>query len=390
MKVLLKERVSPTLHDFPYGGEKRKCYHQWIVNVTPAGREQCIHSCLYCYARDAIYSVRDPGGMIVYGNLAAIIDKELSKLELCPPLSISNVTDPCQEVPELRLAVKELVEVLCKWGVSYHIVTKGDPSFLEEVSGFPGNGNFFLAVSIEGPPEVLDLLSPAAPVYEKRLQAVRWASRLGLDCEVRLDPAIVPLWQALYGESFEERAAALFRDFAAAGALHIVSSTGRFNAAGLARLENLLALVPEFKKQTLRRHYFFDRSQAASGYMLSLRSRTDFHLLMRQIAEDEGMTYAVCQELDAQVADSPDLEHCERFRMPFSRRSSASSFEPIAGCTSYCHVTCKDAEVPPCGRPELAYPQPYSPSLLKARGKQQRLEGWAPIKGLPNVEGPDE
>ncbi|OFW56888.1 MAG: hypothetical protein A2Y75_06910 [Candidatus Solincola sediminis] len=371
----MKDRVSPTLHDFPYRGERRKCYHQWIVNVTPAGREQCIHSCLYCYARDAVYSVKDPAGLIIYRNLASLIERELGKLELCPPLSISNVTDPCQEVPQLRHAVKKLVEVLCKWGVAYHLVTKGDPSFLDEVKGFPGTGNFFLALTIEGPEEVLRLLSPAAPLYEKRLQALRWASSRGLACEVRLDPVIVPIWRTFYGRDMEERMHVLFHDFADAGAKHIVSSTGRFSAATLTRLDSLLAAMPGFKGETLRSDYFFDRSRCASGYMLKPRSRSDFHLAAKNLAEGLGMTYAVCQELDAGVADSVGLEHCERFHMPFSRRTAPFSFEPIAGCTSNCHVTCKGLQTPPCGRPELALPQPYHPAMLRPGRVQQSLPG---------------
>ncbi len=362
---MLAERKSPTLHDFPYRGEKRKCYHQWIVNVTPAGREQCLHSCLYCYARDAVYSVKEPEGMVVYSNLASMVDKELWKLELCPPVSISNVTDPCQEVPELRRAVSELVEVLCRWGVSYHVITKGDPSFLEEASGFPGHGNFFLSVTIEGPPEVLRLLSPAAPSYDKRLQALEWAAGLGLQCEVRLDPVILPIWRVLYGGGFDETAHALLRDFSAAGASHVVSSTGRFNAAALTRLDEVMEQITGYPGGSLRASYSFDRSRTAPGYMLTLEERTAFHCAMRDMAHAEGMTYAVCQELDAVVADSPGLEHCERFHLPFSRRTSPDSFEAVPGCTSYCHVTCRDTDVPPCGRPELALPQPYKPSALK-------------------------
>jgi DNA repair photolyase len=371
MKVLLADRKSPTLHDFPYRGEKRKCYHQWIVNMTPAGREQCIHSCLYCYARDAVYSLRDPGGMIIYGNLASVIEGELRKLELCPPLSISNVTDPCQDVPELRRSVSEVVEVLCAWGVSFHIVTKGDPSFLEAVSAFPGYSKFFLAVTIEGPPEILKLLSPAAPSYEERLQTLRWASGLGLQCEVRLDPVILPLWKAVYGEDPCEKARGLFADFARAGAAHMVSSTGRFNAAALARLEELMVGIPRRQARSLRASYPFDRSRPAPGYMLEMRDRTAFHSAMRELAHEEGMSYAVCQELDSEVADTPGLEHCERFHLPFSRRSGPDSFEAIPGCTAYCHRSCRGLAAPPCGRPELARPQPYKPSVLKSKGRQQ-------------------
>ncbi len=359
------ERRSPTLHDFPYRGEGRKCYHKWIVNVTPPGREHCVHSCLYCYARDAVYSRRGGSGMAVYSNLASVVERELSRLELCPPVSISNVTDPCQEVPELRRAVKELVETLAGWGASYHIITKGDPSFLSEVEGFPGRGRFFLAVTIEGPPDVLKRLSPRAPAYADRIAALRWASSLGLPALVRLDPVIPPLWRALYGEAWRERARELLADCASAGAGHVVSSTGRFSKATLARLRELTGAVSPLEADTLGFEYRYDRGYTSSGYMLLHPLRLAFHREMREAAAGLGMTYAVCQELAASEADTPDLIHCEAFAMPFSRRVGPREFAPIPGCTANCHATCPDAANPPCGRPGLTQAQPYSPSLLK-------------------------
>ncbi len=250
MDTISRDRRSPTLHDFPYRGERRKCYHKWIVNVTPPGRGNCLHDCLYCYARDAVYSRRREEGMVVYANLASVVENELGKLELCPPLSISNITDPCQEVPELRQAVRELVEVLVEWGVSFHVITKGDPSFLSGIRGFPGKGRFFLAVTIEGPPQVLDFVSPLAPPYESRLEALRWAHSLGLPVQVRFDPVIPPLWQALYGADWMDRAAEVLADCAAAGAQHVVSSTGRFTAATRKAITTLLQGVPGLMSQT--------------------------------------------------------------------------------------------------------------------------------------------
>jgi len=367
MKITVRERRSPTLHDFPYRGEGRKCYHKWIVNVTPPGKEQCLHACLYCYARDAIYSRRHEEGMVVYSNLASVVERELSRMELCPPISISNVTDPCQEVPQLRRAVKELVGVLVAWGASFHVITKGDPSFLEEVPGFPGPGRFFLAVTVEGPPEVLDVLSPQAPAYGQRLAALRWAASRGLPALVRLDPVIPPLWRALYGEEWLERAWDLLKDCASAGAAHVVGSTGRLTRSTLARLRELARGLSARDAAALARDYAYDRSYTSGGYMLRHPLRLDFHLAMRAAACELGMTYAVCQELSADEADTPGLPHCEAFAMPFSRRVGPGELAPIPGCTANCHATCPDPDAPPCGRPELAVPLPYRPSFLKMR-----------------------
>ena len=385
MKVLSRERRSPTLHDFPYRGEKRKCYHKWIVNVTPPGRGHCLHSCLYCYARDAVYSRGDEGGLVVYSNLASLVERELAGLQLCPPLSISNVTDPCQDVPELRAAVRDLVAVLVRWGVSFHVITKGDPSFLEAVEGFPGGGRFFLAVTIEGPPEVLELVSPEAPGYGKRLESLRWASSLGLPAEVRLDPVIPPLWRALYGKGWLDRVDGVLEDCASAGAGHVVSSTGRFTQSTLAALRRLVDRASLAEGTRLEEEYSFDRSCTSSGYMLRPDRRRAFHLRIRAAAGNAGMTYAVCQELGTGEADTPGLPHCEAFPMPFSRRIGHRSFEPIPGCSANCHVSCSSLENPPCARPELAHPEPYKPSMLKLPRKNPTPAGGA----VSSIFGPN-
>ncbi|RJP28286.1 MAG: hypothetical protein C4536_12710 [Actinobacteria bacterium] len=367
MNVILRERRSPTLHDFPYRGERRKCYHKWIINVTPPGRENCRHNCLYCYARDAVYSRGAEDGAVVYSNLPALVEKELTGLELCPPVSISNATDPCQDLPELRGAVKGLVEVLIDWGVSFHVITKGDPSFLAQAMGFPGTGRFFLAVTIEGPPDVLAVLSPQAPAYESRLEALRWAASLGLPVQVRLDPVIPPLWRALYGEVWIEKAVEVLAEFAAAGAGHVVCSTGRFTAATRNALSETVLGISKREEAGLGREYVYDRSYTSSGYMLRHDLRLALHRALRGAAQECGMTYAVCQELEAGEADTPGLPHCEAYSMPFSRRVGEREFAPITSCTANCHAGCAGIATPPCGRPELVSAQPYKPSLLRLK-----------------------
>jgi len=329
--------------------------------------QHCRHACLYCYARDAFYSRGPEKGMVVYSDLASVVAGELDRLELCPPVSISNVTDPCQDVPALRRAVTELVEVLVEWGVSFHVITKGDPSFLSQARGFPGTGRFFLAVTIEGPPEILAALSPRAPAYESRLDALRWASSLGLPALVRLDPVIPPLWRALYGDLWMEKALGVLTDCAAAGAGHVVSSTGRFSAATRSALAELEQDISPRGESSLPGDYTYDRSYTSSGYMLRHDRRLAFHRALCSAARERGMTYAVCQELEAVEADSPGLPHCEAYEMPFSRRAGEREFAPIPGCTANCHQGCAGLACPPCGRPELVAAEPYKPSLLRRK-----------------------
>jgi len=100
-QVKLISKKGSTLHDYPYSTPGRKCPHFWIINVTPPGPAHCIHRCLYCYARQAIYSDYS-AQTLVYNNLPELVERDLKRISLCPPISISNVSDPCQPIPELR------------------------------------------------------------------------------------------------------------------------------------------------------------------------------------------------------------------------------------------------------------------------------------------------
>jgi len=52
---------------------------------------------------------------------------------------------------------------------------------------------------------------------------------MGMDIVIRLDPVLVHLFQALYGDSWFEKVAGLVDVFAAIGARHVTASTGRLS-----------------------------------------------------------------------------------------------------------------------------------------------------------------
>ena len=123
--IKLIDKKGSTLHDYPYSTPARKCPHFWIINVTPPGPAHCVHRCLYCYAREAIYSNRS-ADTLIYRNLPELVEKDLKRISLCPPISISNVSDPCQPIPELRAEVKRLIKLLMDYGVAFALTTKGE------------------------------------------------------------------------------------------------------------------------------------------------------------------------------------------------------------------------------------------------------------------------
>jgi DNA repair photolyase len=375
--VSLVIKKTSTFHDWPYFGPKRKCFHAWIVNLTPPGPDHCIHDCVYCYARHAVYTrvkrgadgavVRGP--LEVYSNLPEMIERDLDRIRLCPPFSISNTTDPCQAVPEVRGQTRRIVEMLVKRGPSFSITTKGDPSFLLDIDGFSGHLGKFVAVTIEGPDDVLRLLSPGAPSYERRLGAVRNMAGEKVPVIVRLDPVMLHLWRALYGEDWKGRLSAIMREFRDAGAVHVVTSTGRLSKGAplpsmFQKLQSMVRGISPKEAERMEGDYEYSREYTSEGYLLRKPLRMDFHRLARAEAEKSGMTYATCQETAASETDTPGIPHCEGVGLPFTLKSADGLFWPVEGCAANCHVECRGT-TPACGRRTLVTDAPLRLAALR-------------------------
>jgi len=366
--VKLTTKKGSTFHDFPYSHPERKCIHCWIINVTPAGPNQCIHNCIYCYAREAIYSNYSED-MLVYDNLPELVGKDLKKLDLCPPISLSNVSDPCQDIPELKREVRRLIGLLMDHGVSFFITTKGDPRFLLELPGFIEYKPKFVAITIEGTAEVLRLLSPGAPSFDQRIAAAAGLSGTGVDTVIRLDPVFVHLFQALYGECWFEEIARLINVFAAVGAKHVVAGAGRLSkkrspsggykgTSTWQRVYDVIRGQSPLAAGKFEQEYIYETHWSGGGYRLRKDLRLAFHRRVRELVEAKGMTYATCQELPARESDSAGIPHCEGLPLPFARKQAGGRFQPVPGCTANCQLSCRELSHPPCGQDELASCEP--------------------------------
>jgi len=375
VSVKLIAKKGSTFHDFPYSHPERKCFHCWIINVTPAGPNQCVHDCIYCYAREAIYSNYSEDTLI-YNNLPELVEKDLKKLTLCPPISLSNISDPCQDIPELKREVKRLIRLLMDYGVSFFITTKGDPSFLLELPGFIEYKPKFIAITIEGTPEVLGLLSPGAPSFDVRVAAAGKLSNMGIDIVIRLDPVLVHLFQALYGDSWFEKIAGLLDVFAAVGARHVTASTGRLSrkrspsdghegTSIWQRIYKVLYTQSPLAAKKFEQEYIYEAHWSGGGYRLRKDLRLGFHRKVKELVEARGMTYATCQELSAEESDSPGIPHCEGLPLPFARKQADGRFKPVSGCTANCHVSCRGLSSPPCGQAELISCEPLRLKKLR-------------------------
>ena len=373
MAIKLIARKSSTFHDFPYASPDRKCFHCWIINVTPPGPNQCLHNCIYCYAREAIYSNYSEHALI-YNNLPELVERDLKKLTLCPPISLSNVSDPCQDIPELKVEVKRLVQLLMDYGVSFFITTKGDPSFLLELPGFIGYMPKLIAITLEGTPDILKLLSPGAPPFHARVATVRKLSDLGIDTIIRFDPIFIHLFQALYGNQWFDKIAKLIDIFASTGARHIITSTGKLSkkhslihkdTSTWQRVYEVIHNQSPLAAKTFEQEYNYEINWSGGGYRLRKDLRLDFHHKLRNLVESRGMTYATCQELRTEESDSNNIPTCHGFPLPFARKQADGKFKPVSGCTANCYVSCHGLTNPPCNHPELVTYKPLKLNNLR-------------------------
>jgi len=379
--IKLIAKKGSTFHDFPYSSPERKCLHCWIINVTPPGPNQCLHKCIYCYAREAIYSNYSKD-TLVYNNLPELVEKDLKKLALCPPISLSNVSDPCQDIPELKGEVKRLTKILMDYGIPFFITTKGDPSFLLELPAFTEYKPKLIATTIEGSPEILQLLSPKAPPFDARVATVRKLSQLDIDTVIRFDPIFIHLFQALYGDSWWQKIAELVAIFASTGARHIIGSTGRLSkrrppgGKGTSIWQRIYEAIHSQSSRAAKKfeqEYIYEAHWSGGGYRLRKNLRLDFHHKLLALVEAEGMTYATCQELSAGESDSVGIPHCEGLPLPFAQKQTDGKFKPILGCTANCHVSCRGLADPPCGHPELVTYKPLTLSRLCSKAELSDL-----------------
>jgi DNA repair photolyase len=262
------------------------------------------------------------------------------------------------------------------YGVSFFITTKGDPSFLLELPGFVEYKPKFIAITIEGTPEVLGLLSPEAPSFDARVAAAAKLSSMGIDVVIRLDPILVHLFQALYGGSWLGKIAGLVDVFAAVGAKHVIASTGRLSrrrspsadhegTSIWQRTYKVIYSQSPLAAKKFEQEYIYEAHWSGGGYRLRKDLRLNFHREAKELVEAGGMTYASCQELSAGESDSAGIPHCEGLPLPFARKQADGRFKPITGCTADCYVSCRGLSTPPCGQAELISCEPLRLEKLR-------------------------
>lgn len=354
---------GPVIHDFPYPRERRKCPHRALVSLTPAG--SCVHLCPMCYARAYPWSRAEP---VLYANTPEKLAGELQRIELCPPLYISQVTDPLQPVPAIRELTAQVVQVAIHYRAPFHIITKSGDGVLwllrrvPELLAYP---HWWLSMTIEAPPGKQRVTSPHASPVGERLKALEKCAQAGVFVVVRTDPAI-------WGFVREEDELWILDRAKDAGASHVVSALGHFNRTSFQRVVEALR-ASGFKREAdaVLRIYgrgeaegFFSR-QATIRAPLSLRQK--FHSFMRAEAEKRGMTYAACLEMGREW-DSLGIPHCEAAPPGrLAKKTHSGKFELLPDCFGDCLRRCPNPSTPPCERPELQHQYPFKFKTLLPR-----------------------
>jgi DNA repair photolyase len=297
--------------------------------------------------------------LAVYANLPQKLDQELSRCRIVFPLYLSQVTDPLQPVPEVLKTTFQVIRVILKYRLSFHIVTRsaqGVYHLIEEIPELRRYPYWFAELTVEATPEKQRVTSPGAPPIQERLEALRWLHDSGIETVGRTDPTILGLIER---EDLEW----LIRELKHSGVSHIIGSTGYFNPVSMGRLLKSVKRSPWSKSGgEIAQVYGFAQKDMGSYpqnkiFRAPWHSRVRFHQWLRSRVEKLGMSYAVCQELPREY-DSSGIPTCEGIAKNFVHIRSGQGFEPI-DCFGDCLRNCPNPEAPPCGNPDLLTHYPY-------------------------------
>lgn len=361
MEIEWREFKGQVLHDFPYPLKNRKCPHYALVSVTASG--SCVHRCPMCYARAYPWSIDDR--IVVYKNLPQKIDEELSRAKIIFPLYLSQVSDVLQPVREVREVTYEIIRVILKHNVSFHVVTKNAEGALELVDRIPALIRYpywYLAMTIESTQEKQEITSPFASTIESRLNALKILHKQGVVVSARTDPCILGLIS-------KNEILWLIEKIKQTGAKHVVSSTGFFNKISMARL---LEAIKKSKFNPLASRVaeiygFCEKGVDSYGekkrFWVPVELRKKYHRWLRKEVESRSMTYAICLELP-RAYDSRELAHCEGCPNNYVHIKRNGRFFPVDKCFGDCLRSCPDRNEPPCRRPILLTQYPYKSRIF--------------------------
>lgn len=260
------------------------CPFKYTVNPYTG----CSHGCLYCYASSYIKRFFEPRPK---ADFLRVVSRDLRRI---PPGSIINVSSSSDPYEPLELKygyTRSLLDMIAgKYVVE--IVTKSDT--VSRDADLLMKGSSVVSMTITTLDRSLAAkLEPRSPPPERRLEAIRKLSELGIPVVVRLDPLIPGLNDSL------DSVKGVLEAAATAGVKHVVCSTYKLKPDNLKRMVNEFPeLIP-----TLRELYL-SKGEKIHGYLYAspsyrLRSLT----VVRDQAHKLGLTFAPCREGFPQLID---------------------------------------------------------------------------------------
>lgn len=168
----------------------------WTINPYRG----CTHACTFCFARNThTYLDFDAGRdfdseIVVKVNVAQVLEKELAKSSWRrEPVALGTNTDPYQRAEGRYRLMPPIIAALAASGTPFSILTKGTlirrdlPLIAEASARVPVHLAMTIAMHDE---ELQQSVEPGAPTTASRLDTVRAARALGLDCAVFLMPVL--------------------------------------------------------------------------------------------------------------------------------------------------------------------------------------------------------
>jgi len=355
----LLTKSSKQIHGWPAG--RRECTAERLLLNPYNG---CSHDCAYCYAHampGRFATFAQHGVVTVCEGFDRQVGAQLDSLLVASCGYLSPVTDPFQPLEDRsRLSVGIIREFVSR-GLPVEFITKGrvPDEALDLMRGHP---HCFGQVSVTTLDETLHrVLAPGAQSPPVLLDNLRRLRQAGLYAVARVDPVVPALTDD------PDRLAGLVRELRAAGAQHLVASCMDIPLIIRNRLLDRVSIaVPGRDRDAWRRRVEgLYREQIGSSLHAAAGYRRDLFSLLKRLAVEAGMSFALCMEYAPAAArgavavglnrEFATTRNCEGLDVPLYVRSGPGGpFTPVAGCDGACLLCTPEAAATRCGLPELA------------------------------------
>ncbi len=250
----------------------------------------CAHKCVYCYATyiPRFFQLRKKE------RLLPRLEKDLRRIDLSLPVSMSNSSDPYPPVEKKEKLTRNCIKLMKDYGVKLLVVTKSnlvarDARLLSEMK-------CCVSVTVTGF-RYAKLLEPNAPPPEKRIEAMKELKEYSIPVVLRLDPVLPGITEEEIDRVLESC------DFVD----HVVTSTLKLRRDSFKRLFSVLA--ENLKDVAYRKMYFIEGEKIGNTYYLKRELREKILRKVEEKCKELGLSCAFCREGFRFEAGSCDGQH---------------------------------------------------------------------------------